>query len=225
MLPSPRSANPLFSLKPTARGWIHTISCPVALALGLVLVIMAPTVNARIACAIFTMTAGLLFGISAIYHRGRFTPQATAILKRADHANIFLIIAGTFTPLAVITLPYDEARNMLLLGWIGAIVGVAFRLLWLSAPRWLYVPAYVALGVAALVFTPDILQFRTGGVVMLLLAIGGAMYIIGAIIYGFKWPSPRAKHFGFHEYFHVCTVLGFGCHLASVACAVAGLYP
>ena len=118
---------------------------PLTVAAGIVLIALAPNTPARIAAAVFSVTAWLLFGTSAVYHRGNWSPRAAAVLKRLDHSNIFLIIAGSYTPFALL-LPEGQARTMLLIVWIGAVAGVLFRVFWVHAPRWLYTPIYVALG-------------------------------------------------------------------------------
>ena len=127
------------AVKPHLRGWLHAGMVPLALAAGIVLIALAPTTPARIAAAVFSVTAWLLFGTSAVYHRGNWSPKVAGVLKRMDHSNIFLIIAGTYTPFALL-LPRDDARTMLLIVWSGAIAGVLFRVFWVGAPRWLYTP-------------------------------------------------------------------------------------
>ncbi len=185
------------------------------LAAGIVLVCLAPTTKARIATAIYAVTACLLFGVSAVYHRGKWSPRTLGVLKRLDHANIFLIIAGTYTPFTVLLLPPGPARVLLWLVWGGALAGVAFRVFWVGAPRWLYVPVYVALGWVALVYLPDFL--RGGGVaVFVLIAAGGLLYTAGGIIYGIKRPNPSPRWFGFHEVFHALTVAAFAVHMVGV---------
>src|ERR671914_636894 len=137
------------AVKPKLRGWLHAGTFPLAVAAGVVAVVLAPTTQAKVASAIFAVTAALLFGVSALYHRGKWSPKVAAVLRRLDHANIFLIIAGTYTPFTLLLLRDSQALILLSIVWVGALVGVAFRVLWLGAPRWLYVPVYVALGWAA----------------------------------------------------------------------------
>ncbi|WP_432491888.1 PAQR family membrane homeostasis protein TrhA [Kineococcus auxinigenes] len=216
VLPAPPAA----AAKPRWRGWLHTCAFPAALAAGGALVALAPTRAARAAAGVFTGTAGLLFGTSAVYHRGTWSPRASAVLRRLDHSNIFLIIAGTYTPLAVTTMPRSEARSLLTLVWAGATAGVAFRVLWLGAPRWLYTPVYVALGWVAVGHLQD---FARGGgrSVAALVVAGGALYSAGAVVYALKRPNPSPRTFGFHEVFHACTVAGFACHCTAIAIATA----
>ena len=205
--------------KPRLRGILHLIAVPATLVVGLLLVAVGDTLMIRLACAVFVLTAGLLFGVSAVYHRGTWTPQKAIMLRRFDHANIFLIIAGTYTPIAVAMLEPGPARTLLAIAWGGALVGVCFRLFWTGAPRWIYVPAYVALGWVAVFYMPQ-LQASGGWAVVWLLAIGGLAYTAGAVMYALKRPNPSPAWFGFHELFHAGTLIGFGCHFAAVTVAV-----
>ena len=143
------------NIKPKFRGWLHAGATPLALAAGIVLVALAPTAAAKWACAVYAVTGLLLFGVSAVYHRGNWSPRVKLVLKRLDHTNIMLVIAGTYTPLAWSLLEPAKATLLLWLIWAGAIAGVGFRVLWPHAPRWLYVPVYCALGLAALFYLPD----------------------------------------------------------------------
>lgn len=207
------------AIKPRLRGWIHLGTFPLAVAAGIVLVALSPSGTPRLATAVFSLTAALLFGTSALYHRGTWSPRWTGVLKRLDHSNIFLIIAGTYTPFAVALLPRTSARSLLWIVWVGAIAGVLFRVLWVGAPRWLYTPVYIALGWVAIFYIPAFL--RQGGVaVLVLIALGGALYTAGAVVYGIKRPNPSPRWFGFHEIFHVFTVAAFVVHYVAISLAV-----
>lgn len=205
--------------KPRLRGVLHLIAFPAVLIAGLLLVAFGQTLAIRLACTVFIATASLLFGVSATYHRGTWSPQHAIILRRFDHANIFLIIAGTYTPLAISLLETRDAVTLLTICWGGAAVGVLFRLFWTGAPRWLYVPAYIALGWVAVFYMPQMLAGGGWAVVWLLVA-GGIAYTAGAIVYALKRPDPSPAWFGFHEIFHAGTLAGFGCHFAAVALSV-----
>lgn len=122
---------------PRLRGWLHTIMFPVVIVAALSLVVVGRDPSTRIASAIFGLTGCMLFGISALYHRGNWSPKIKALLRRFDHTNIFLIIAGSYTPFALLLLPKESAQRLLIVVWAGALLGVAFRMLWLTAPRWL----------------------------------------------------------------------------------------
>ncbi|HEX6194446.1 MAG TPA: hemolysin III family protein [Jiangellaceae bacterium] len=210
------------AVKPKLRGWLHAATFPVATVAGVLLVALAPTQEGRLAGAIYTVTAALLFGISALYHRGRWSPRVQDVLRRFDHANIFLIIAGTYTPFTIMLLDSRNATILLLIVWIGALIGIAFRVLWVGAPRWLYVPVYIALGWAAMFWLPSFAA--TGGAAVLtLIIIGGLAYSAGAIIYALKRPNPSPRWFGFHEIFHACTLAGFLAHHVGVWLAAFGV--
>ena len=205
--------------KPMLRGWLHLGAAPLVLIAGMVLVVFAPTLEGRISSAIFTLTAVMLFGTSAVYHRGNWSPKAQAALRRMDHANIFLIIAGTYTPLTVMLLAGRRRVVALVVVWAGALLGLLSRILWLTAPRWVYVPIYVALGWVAIGFIGPFYEAGGAAVVTLIIA-GGLCYTVGAVIYGFKWPGKSARYFGFHEIFHALTIAGFTCHYIAASMAI-----
>lgn len=210
------------NLKPRLRGWVHTGAAPVFLVASVVLVAMSPTTASRWANTVFGVAAVLLFGTSAVYHRGTWSPRVAGVLRRLDHTNIFLVIAGTYTPLAVLLLPPATARTLLLVVWTGAVLGLLARIFWLNAPRWVYVPIYLALGWVAVGFFPQF--WVTGGpAIVYLIGVGGLAYTVGAIVYGLKRPDPSPRWFGFHEIFHVLTVIGCGTHLVAVAIVTSRL--
>lgn len=208
------------AVKPRLRGWVHAGTAPLAIIGGAILTALAPATAPRVAVLVFAITAALLFGTSAVYHRGTWSDRTRAALRRADHANIFLIIAGTYTPLAVLLLEKRTATILLIIVWGGALLGLAARMLWLGAPRWVYTPVYLALGWVAVGFMK---QFWDAGgpSVVWLVAVGGLAYTLGAVVYAAKRPDPSPVWFGFHEIFHVGTVIGFWCHFAAVAIAVS----
>lgn len=209
------------AVKPRLRGWLHLGMFPVALLGGLALILISNPGAVRTASVIFTVSAALLFGVSAIYHRGTWGPRAGALLKRLDHSNIYLIIAGTYTPFAVTLLPADQARILLTVIWGGAIAGVLFRVFWVGAPRWLYTALYLALGWAAIFYVVPFWQ-QGGPLIGSLIAVGGLFYTAGGIIYGTKRPNPWPRWFGFHEVFHAFTLGGFLTHFVAVILAVVG---
>ncbi|WP_435841042.1 PAQR family membrane homeostasis protein TrhA [Streptomyces fagopyri] len=213
-----RAAGLAEPIKPRLRGWLHAGMVPAALIAGIVLICLARTPQAALACAVYSVTAWLLFATSAIYHRGTWGPRGEAILRRLDHANIFLIIAGTCTPLAVVLLPPSQRSVLLWIVWAGALAGIAFRVLWVGAPRWLYTPCYLALGWAPVRYLPDFLH--TGGVAVLALVVaGGLLYSAGAVVYGLQRPDPSPRWFGFHEVFHALTVAAFTTHYIAISLA------
>ncbi|MEU9204403.1 hemolysin III family protein [Streptomyces sp. NPDC048332] len=203
-------------VKPRMRGWLHAGMFPAVLIAGIVLIALADSTRGRIACAIYIVTACLLFGVSAVYHRGTWGPRGEAVLRRLDHANIFLIIAGTYTPLTLLLLPESTGTPLLWAVWAAAVAGIAFRVFWVGAPRWLYTPCYIAMGWAAVFFLPDFM--RTGGIaVLVLVVVGGLLYSAGGVIYGIKRPNPSPRFFGFHEVFHSLTLAAFVVHYVGIS--------
>src|SRR3954470_82422 len=205
--------------KPRLRGWLHTVTAPVALVCGIVLVVLAPTGQAAVAAAAFGLSAVALFATSAVYHRGSWSPRTDLRLKRLDHANIFFLIAGSYTPFAVLAL-HDETRIAVLASvWGAAIGGAIFRVAWVGAPRWSYVPMYLGLGWAAGFVTPQLLH-GVGEAAFTLIAVGGACYTVGGLVYGFKRPNISPRWFGFHELFHALTVVGFVCQYIAASLVI-----
>jgi hemolysin III len=200
--------------KPTWRGWIHAGTFPLAIVLGVILIVAADGAAARISSSVFVASSLLLFGNSALYHRIDWKPKTKAVFKRIDHANIFLLIAGSYTPITVLALPHDKSVLLLWLVWCGAGLGILFRVFWIGAPRWLYVPLYLLLGYASLIFIVDF--FQADAAMMTLILVGGLFYTVGAVIYGMKRPNPFPGKFGFHEIFHTLTLLAFLCHWAGI---------
>ncbi|MBK4347279.1 PAQR family membrane homeostasis protein TrhA [Lacisediminihabitans changchengi] len=202
------------AVKPTWRGWIHAGTFPLAVALGIVLIVLAHGVTAKLVSAVFVLCSMLLFGISALYHRINWQPKTRRLFKRLDHANIFLLIAGSYTPITVLALPPNKAVLLICLVWGGALLGILFRIFWIGAPRWLYVPLYLLLGYAAFAFIADF--FAANAAMMTLILVGGLFYSIGAVVYAFKRPNPFPGRFGFHEIFHALTLLAFLCHWVAI---------
>ena len=197
-------------VKPSWRGWIHTGVLPIVIAGGVVLIVLADGWVAKTASAIFFACSFLLFGNSALYHRFNWKPRTKRALKRIDHANIFLLIAGSYTPITLLALPEAKAFWLIIAIWGSAILGIGFRVFWINAPRWLYVPIYIAMGWGAIVFVGDFMSANAP--MMILILSGGLAYTIGAVVYGLKKPNPFPGHFGFHEIFHSLTVLAFMSH-------------
>lgn len=216
-------------VKPKLRGWLHAGSVPLILAAGIVLVTLAPAGRAKVGAVAYASTALLLFGVSAVYHRGHWGPRAHAFLKRWDHSNIFLLIAGSYTPFSLLLLQGTSRVLLLSVVWTGAVLGVLFRIFWTGAPRWLYVPIYLALGWAAIFFIPSFFTGATalglgiGIAVFTLICVGGALYTLGGVVYGFKRPDPWPRWFGFHEVFHSFTLLAFVAHYTGVSIATYAL--
>lgn len=206
-------------VKTKLRGWIHAFTTPLALANAIVLICLAPTPTLKWACAVFGLCSLILFGISATYHLGTWKPIVLRTLKRMDHSNIFLLIAGTYTPLSIAGLTGSDLAICLGVVWGGAIAGILMEIFWVTAPRVLRVVVYVLLGWVAVWFMPQ-LWASEGPAVLWLLIAGGLCYTIGAVFYAIKKPNPWPRYFGFHEFFHTGTVLGYACHAVAIWLAV-----
>ncbi|MBM9459525.1 hemolysin III family protein [Nocardioides sp. zg-536] len=212
-------------MKPKLRGWIHLVSTPIVLVAGIFLIAISPDATTKTGAALYSVSAVLLFGISALYHRGTWSPKVWRVLNRFDHSNIFLFIAGSYTPFALILLEGSARTIMLSVVWTGALLGIGFKLFWPSAPRWLSAPIYIALGWAAIFFIPAFFTGATalglgiGVAIFTLICVGGALYTVGGLVYGFQWPDPSPRYFGFHEIFHGFTIAAFAAHYVGVSLA------
>jgi hemolysin III len=209
-------------VKPKLRGWIHAATAPLALAAGVVLVVLSPNAPTRVGSAVFATSALVLFTVSGIYHRGTWGPRAWRFLRRFDHANIFLLIAGSYTPFTLLLLHGTDRVVLLSVVWSGAVAGVLFRVFWSDAPRWLYTPIYVALGWAAVFYLGDFVHSASTSV-LVLMAVGGGLYTLGGLVYGVRRPNPFPRWFGFHEVFHVLTIAAFVTHYVGVSIATYSL--
>jgi hemolysin III len=205
------------------RGWLHYWSFYVSLATGGTLVTLAAvTVSglAALATSVYVATVLGLFGVSALYHRHTWVNRRTRVwMKRLDHSMIFLFIAGTYTPFALLAMDHPTGYLVLGVVWGGAVAGVALKLLWPHAPRWLGVPIYIALGYVAVFVLPQLLH-HAGVAAVVLLLVGGLLYTIGAIFYATRWPNPWPATFGHHEFFHAATVLAALCHYIAIWFAI-----
>jgi hemolysin III len=189
---------------------------PLALPGGIVLVSFAGTPAGAIGGAIFLTASVLLFSTSGVYHLRTWGTRGDVILRRMDHANIYVFIAATYTPLALILLDGASQVVLLTLIWSAALGGLVFRMFWLSAPRWLYTALYLLMGWAALGWL-GAFYHAAGPAVVILIMVGGICYTFGAVVYGRKRPNPSPTWFGFHEIFHAATIAGFICHYAAIA--------
>jgi len=208
----------LATAPPKLRGWLHLLATPLVIIASLVLFILSGE-SFKLAVALYSITAIMLFSVSAVYHRVPWVPAKKKIWRRWDHANINLLIAGSYTPFAVALLD-DRDRNILLaVVWTGALIGVALRVFWVGAPRWLYVANYLLLGWVAVIYTPQL--YKEGGLwVLLPILIGGLLYSIGTIFYALKLPGRNAKYFGFHELFHVFVLAAWISQYLAVSFAI-----
>jgi len=203
---------------PKLRGWFHLGATPIVIIASLVLFILSKS-SFKFAVAIYSLTAILLFSVSALYHRVPWSPAKKKIWRRFDHANINLLIAGSYTPFAVTLLEGRDRTILLSVVWVGAAAGVAMRVFWLGAPRWLYVANYLLLGWVAVAYMPQL--YRAGGLWILLpIIIGGLFYSVGAIFYALKRPGREAKYFGFHELFHIFVLAAWVSQYVAISVAI-----
>ena len=205
---------------PRLRGLLHAYAFWFAVAAAIVLVVVAEDSRARISAVIYGIGLCALFGASATYHRWRGDPRWKPILRRIDHSTIFIFIAASYTPIALLVL-HDPLRVIVLVSiWVGALAGVAMSIAWIDAPRVLVAACYIAVGWVAVVAMPQL--FSNRGVAMpILLLIGGILYSLGAAAYGTKRPNPWPRTFGFHEVFHSLVIAAAVVHFVAIAGVIA----
>jgi hemolysin III len=203
------------------RGLLHAWAVPLAAAVGLVLMVLADSARARTGVAVWLVTMTALFAVSATYHRGRWRPSVKVWLQRVDHSMIFVFIAGSYTPLCLLLLDGTKSWVVLAVTWGGAALGVATRLAWHRAPRWLFVPMYLALGWVALTMLPDLARTAVPYENALIVA-GGVLYTLGAIVFATRRPDPVPHVFGYHEVFHALTIAAATCHAIAIASVALG---
>lgn len=212
---------PALLTRPRLRGVWHKWAFVISVPLGLALVVAATTPRARVALSIYAVSLMSLFGVSAVYHRVRWrTPRARLWMRRLDHSMIFMLIAGTYTPFALLVLHGALAFAILIGVWVLAAVGASFNLVWISAPKWLLTVVYMAIGWAAAVTVPQLASaIGVGGLALLVLS--GFIYTAGAVVYAFKRPDPVPTVFGYHELFHALVVVAAAVQYAVIAVWVA----
>jgi hemolysin III len=215
-------ATTVAELKPRLRGWLHAYAAVVSVVSGACLIAVAAALRGGSAGAttgIYCGTVTLLFGTSALYHRRSWSPGRHKLMKRLDHSMIFVFIAGTYTPIAVLTLPRGSAAAVLVVVWSGAAFGVVLKNAWPGSPRWMSTALYIALGWVAVFVMPDLLH-NAGVAAFTLILVGGLIYTFGGVVYGLKRPNPWPGTFGFHEVFHLCTLVAALCHYVAIWLAV-----
>jgi hemolysin III len=207
----------LTSGKPRLRGVTHEWAFFISLPLGLLLVVSAPSGRAALAAGIYALSVALLFGASALYHRITWASEAARRwMRRVDHSMIFILIAGTYTPFALLALDGTLATAILIAVWVGAGAGIVMSLVWPDAPKWLLAVVYVALGWVAIAAFPAMLD-RLGITAMVMVGVGGALYTAGAVIYATRRPDPSPTVFGYHEIFHALVIGAAALQYAVVA--------
>lgn len=201
---------------PVLRGWFHVVGLAGILGAGPLLVSRGRDPRQQAVLALYVLTIVALFGVSSAFHRVNWSVAARRRVRRADHVTIFLAIAGTYTAIASLAL-HGWARNVLLaVVWLGAAGGIALRQLWLDAPKWAVAVPYVVVGWSALTVVPQLLD-ALGATGFALLVLGGVAYTAGALVYARRRPDPVPSVFGFHEIFHLCTIVGATLHFVVVA--------
>jgi hemolysin III len=201
---------------PLLRGVLHAWAFWFALVAGAVLIALAPSGTARLAAAIYGVGLCALFAGSALYHRWRWNPRWRPVLRRIDHSTIFVFIAASYTPVALLVMQGTLRVTVLAVVWAGALAGVIFSVVWITAPRWLVAGTYLALGWVAVVATPQLVH-RLPVTPLALLAAGGVLYTTGAIVYALKRPNISPRVFGFHELFHAFVIGAALAHFVAMA--------
>ncbi|GMV39730.1 MAG: hypothetical protein AMXMBFR64_14460 [Myxococcales bacterium] len=201
--------------KPSQRGVSHLIAFFVSLVVGVILVAEAPPGRATVGAAIYLGSISFLFGASALYHVPMWTPRARRWLRRLDHAAIFLLVAGSYTPIAMLALTPERGARMLLIIWVGAAAGLLQSLLWVHAPRPVSVAIYATLAFAFVVDGTAIFE-GLGALGTVLIWLGGAVYLAGAVIYARRRPDPYPSVFGYHEIFHLLVIVAASLHLVAI---------
>jgi hemolysin III len=215
-VPTPSVDVPEARDKPRLRGVLHQYAFFGSLGSGALLVLLAATARASIAVAIYAASVSALFGVSALYHRVTWTGSARRRMRRLDHAMIFLLIAGTYTPVGLLVLQGTLASVVLAVVWGGALAGIVLELAWAGAPRWLGGVVYLALGWVAVVAMPQLFA-RLGVAGGLLIVAGGLVYTAGAGVYARRRPDPVPAVFGYHEVFHLLVIVGVAAHFLAIS--------
>ena len=206
--------------RPTLRGVSHQYAFLLAVGAGVVLVVLANGALARVAAAAFAVTVALMFGVSAVYHRVTWRPRPRRWMARADHAAIYLLIAGTYTPFCLLALGGAWRITLLTIVWSGALVAIVFKFAWVDAPKALGAVTAMLLGWVGVVTLPQLIG-RIGVAPTTLLIVGGALYTVGALVYAFRRPNPSPRVFGYHEIFHAFVVAAVACHYVGVTLYLA----
>jgi hemolysin III len=202
--------------KPLLRGVLHQVGFVVSLVLGTLLIVGAAGASEHVAAAVFAGSVAACFGLSALYHRVNWRPRARLWMRRADHAGIYLLIAGTYTPVCLLALQGAWRLVVLAIVWAAAAAAIVLKFAWVEAPTWLAAVIGIALGWAGVALLPQ-LATRLHPVAIALLALGGIAYTVGAVVYARRRPDPAPAVFGYHELFHALTIVGVACQYVAIA--------
>jgi hemolysin III len=205
--------------KPLLRGWMHLVCFFLAIPAGVLVVALADTAEGRVGAVVYAVALVALFGVSGSYHRGRWSQAARRRMQKLDHATIFVMIAGSYTPLCLVAMQGWVAPVMLVLAWAGATAGAVLAFTGGRRSRIVRSALYIALGWAALIATPELIRNLTG-FELVLIAIGGVLFTVGAIFLATHWPDPFPDVFGYHEVWHALVVAAVVCHFVAIASAV-----
>ena len=204
------------AVKPLLRGVLHQGAFIVSIVVGPLLLMSAETSRARTGAAVFAFSVSACFGASALYHRVTWTPPVRRWMRRVDHAGVYLLIAGTYTPVALLVLHGDWGNVILVVIWAGALAAILLKFIWVDAPKWVAATVGLALGWVAVVALPQLVQ-RLQVLALTLLIAGGLLYSVGAIVYARRKPNPLPAVFGYHEVFHALTIAAAACQYVAIA--------
>lgn len=204
------------SVPPRLRGVLHEVAFFVAVATGAVVIAAAEGARATAAAAIFAGSVALMLGASALYHRVTWSARVRPWMRRLDHLGIYLLIAGTYTPVGLLTLDGPIRDVVLAIVWTGAAAAIVLKLAWVTAPKWLSAVIGVTLGWVGVLAVPQVLA-HAGIAAFALLLTGGLAYTLGALVYAFKRPNPVPAVFGYHEVFHAFTLVAVACQYVAIA--------
>jgi hemolysin III len=202
--------------KPLLRGVLHQAAFFISLVVAPLLILGADEGRRRAAAAVFAGSVAACFGASALYHRVTWTPRVRLWMRRVDHAGVYLLIAGTYTPVSLLALTGNWRVVMLTIVWVGAIAAIVLKFVWVAAPKWLAAGIGIALGWVAVVALPQLIAHLDPAAVILLV-VGGLAYTAGAVVYARRRPDPLPSVFGYHEHFHALTIVAVTCQYVAIA--------
>ncbi|TMK73102.1 MAG: hypothetical protein E6G50_02540 [Actinobacteria bacterium] len=203
-------------VRPRLRGVLHQVAFVIAVGLAPLLIVGADGGRRRLAAAVFACSVAACFGASALYHRVTWTPRVRLWMRRVDHAGVYLMIAGTYTPVSLLALRGAWSTVVLTIVWVGAAAAIVLKFVWVAAPRWLAAAIGMALGWLAVVALPQLIALLDPAAVVLLV-VGGLAYSAGAVVYARRRPDPAPAVFGYHELFHALTIVGVACQYVAIA--------